>query len=64
MFLCDRKCSFIKGQEIIVDGGMTKLMVYHNDCGWTYKFIKNFSQSYAQKVGRADKGLVKGASED
>ncbi|GAB6192519.1 SDR family oxidoreductase [Desulfocastanea catecholica] len=37
MFLCDQKSSFITGQDIIVDGGMTKLMVYHNDCGWTYK---------------------------
>ncbi len=37
MFLCDEKSSFITGQNIIVDGGMTKLMVYHNDCGWTYK---------------------------
>lgn len=37
MFLCDEKSGFITGQNIIVDGGMTKLMVYHNDCEWTYK---------------------------
>jgi NAD(P)-dependent dehydrogenase (short-subunit alcohol dehydrogenase family) len=37
MFLCDPKSSFITGQDITVDGGMTKLMVYHNDFGWTYK---------------------------
>ena len=37
LFLCDQKSSFITGQDITVDGGMTKLMVYHNDCGWTYK---------------------------
>jgi NAD(P)-dependent dehydrogenase (short-subunit alcohol dehydrogenase family) len=37
MFLCDQKSSFITGQDITVDGGMTKLMVYHNDHGWTYK---------------------------
>ncbi len=37
MFLCDDKSSFITGQNIIVDGGMTKLMVYHDDCGWTYE---------------------------
>jgi NAD(P)-dependent dehydrogenase (short-subunit alcohol dehydrogenase family) len=37
MFLCDPKSSFITGQNITVDGGMTKLMVYHNDFGWTYK---------------------------
>lgn len=33
-FLCDEHNSFINGQCIVVDGGMSKLMVYHNDCGW------------------------------
>ena len=37
MFLCDERNNFITGQNITVDGGMTKLMVYHNDGGWTYK---------------------------
>lgn len=36
MFLCDPRSSFITGQNIAVDGGMTRLMVYHGDCGWTY----------------------------
>ncbi|MBM9532116.1 SDR family oxidoreductase, partial [Desulfoprunum benzoelyticum] len=36
LFLCDPKSSFITGQNITVDGGMTKLMVYHDDGGWTY----------------------------
>lgn len=36
MFLCDQRSGFITGQDITVDGGMTKLMVYHNDCGWTF----------------------------
>lgn len=33
-FLCDERNSFINGQCITVDGGMSKLMVYHDDCGW------------------------------
>ena len=37
MFLCDPRSSSITGQNITVDGGMTKLMVYHNDFGWTYE---------------------------
>lgn len=37
MFLCDPKSSFITGQNITVDGGMTKQMIYHNDGGWTYR---------------------------
>lgn len=35
-FLCDGHNKFINGQCLIVDGGMSKLMVYHNDCGWAY----------------------------
>lgn len=34
-FLCDERNSFINGQCITNDGGMSKLVVYHNDCGWT-----------------------------
>jgi NAD(P)-dependent dehydrogenase (short-subunit alcohol dehydrogenase family) len=34
LFLCSEKVSFITGENICVDGGMTKLMIYHNDYGW------------------------------
>lgn len=36
-FLCSDEASFITGENIVVDGGMSKLMIYHNDEGWTYK---------------------------
>ncbi len=36
MFLCSEKAGFITGENICIDGGMTKLMIYHGDCGWTY----------------------------
>ena len=35
LFLCSDKASFITGENICIDGGMTKLMIYHNDNGWT-----------------------------
>ena len=35
LYLCSDKAGFITGQDFCVDGGMTKLMVYHGDCGWT-----------------------------
>ncbi len=36
LFLCSNKSKFITGENIVIDGGMSKLMVYHNDEGWTY----------------------------
>ena len=36
LFLCSDKAGFITGENICIDGGQTRLMVYHNDCGWTY----------------------------
>lgn len=35
LFLCSDKAGFITDENICVDGGMTKLMIYHNDFGWT-----------------------------
>lgn len=37
LFLCSNKAKFITGENINIDGGMSKLMVYHNDYGWQYK---------------------------
>lgn len=34
LFLCSEEAGFITGENICVDGGMTKLMIYHNDHGW------------------------------
>jgi len=34
LFLCSEKAGFITGENICVDGGMTRLMIYHNDHGW------------------------------
>lgn len=37
MFLCAPESGFITGQEIVVDGGMTRQMIYHDDRGWRYE---------------------------
>ncbi|MCQ2473872.1 MAG: SDR family oxidoreductase [Saccharofermentans sp.] len=34
LYLCSDKAGFINGENICIDGGMTKQMIYHNDCGW------------------------------
>ncbi len=34
LFLASDKAGFITGENICIDGGMTRQMVYHNDCGW------------------------------
>ena len=36
MFLCSEKASFITDEDIKIDGGMTKLMIYNDDNGWDY----------------------------
>jgi len=36
LFLCSDKAGFITGENICIDGGMTKLMIYHDDHGWSY----------------------------
>ena len=37
LFLCSDKAGFITGENICIDGGMTRQMTYHNDFGWTYE---------------------------
>lgn len=34
LYLCSDKAGFITGENICIDGGMTKLMIYHDDNGW------------------------------
>ena len=37
LFLCSDKAGFITGENICIDGGMTKQMIYHGDHGWEYR---------------------------
>jgi len=34
LFLCSEKAGFINGENITIDGGMTKQMIYHGEHGW------------------------------
>ena len=34
LFLCSEKAGFITGENICIDGGMTRQMIYHGDFGW------------------------------
>ena len=34
---CSDKAGFITGENICIDGGMTRQMIYHNDFGWTFE---------------------------
>jgi NAD(P)-dependent dehydrogenase (short-subunit alcohol dehydrogenase family) len=34
LYLCSEQAEFITGENITIDGGMSKLMIYHNDFGW------------------------------
>ena len=37
LFLCSDKAGFITGENICADGGMTRLMIYHGEHGWTFE---------------------------
>ena len=37
LFVCDEDNGFITGENITVDGGMSKQMIYSGDHGWEYK---------------------------
>ena len=34
LYLCSEMAGFITGENICIDGGMTRQMIYHEDCGW------------------------------
>lgn len=34
LFLCSHRSGFITGENICIDGGMTRQMIYHGDEGW------------------------------
>ena len=42
LYLCSEKAGFITGENICIDGGMTRQMIYHNDFGW--KLTENVSE--------------------
>ena len=35
LYLCSYMAGFITGENICIDGGMTRQMIYHGDCGWS-----------------------------
>ena len=36
LFLCSGKAGFITGENICIDGGMTRQMIYHEEHGWSF----------------------------
>lgn len=39
LYLCSEKAGFITGENICIDGGMTRQMIYHGDCGWKLEML-------------------------
>lgn len=40
LYLCSDMAGFITGENICIDGGMTRQMIYHGDCGWSLSVRK------------------------
>ena len=40
LYLCSDMAGFITGENICIDGGMTRQMIYHGDCGWSLDTVK------------------------
>ncbi len=41
LYLCSDAAGFITGENICIDGGMTKNMIYHGDFGWSLDDFRN-----------------------
>ncbi len=41
LYLCSERAGFITGENICIDGGMTRQMIYHNDWGWSLQEGEN-----------------------
>ncbi|MBR2314261.1 MAG: SDR family oxidoreductase [Akkermansia sp.] len=35
LYLCSARAGFITGENICIDGGMTRQMIYHGEHGWS-----------------------------
>ncbi len=40
LYLCSDMAGFITGENVCIDGGMTRLMIYHGDGGWSLEAAK------------------------
>ena len=60
MFLCSDMAGFITGENICIDGGMTKQMIYHGDYGWRleqveYDEANNYGNCFNDRSFQYDK---------
>ena len=50
LFLCSDKAGFITGENICIDGGMTKQMIYHGDWGWSLSKVFTEADNRIKKL--------------
>ena len=46
LYLCSDMAGFITGENICIDGGMTKQMIYHGDGGWSLDVSSNNGKDF------------------
>ena len=49
LFLCSDKAGFITGENICIDGGMTRQMIYHGDHGWSLNMEEKLKTRIREK---------------
>ena len=58
LFLCSEKAGFITGENICIDGGMTKQMIYHGDCGWRLDMSLDMKSKKQNRKENVRKGIL------
>ena len=56
-YLCSDMAGFITGENICIDGGMTR-QIYHRDCGWSLTLRREINAGNAHSVSVDNREII------